>query len=94
MSAALPTTLTLAHARGTVSALREELERLPAGAAWTVDARALQEFDTSALAVLLELRRAAQARSCTLQVASAPEQLGQLAALYGVGALLGLQPSA
>ena len=93
MAPALPATLTLAQASATASGLRAELERTGAsGSAWEVDASALSEFDTSALAVLLELQRAARARGLGLAVASPPAKLRQLAALYGVDGLLGLQP--
>jgi phospholipid transport system transporter-binding protein len=64
MAPALPATLTLAQASTTAARLRAEFERQPAGAAWEVDAGALAEFDTSALAVLLELHRAARQTSC------------------------------
>ena len=90
----LPATLTLAQARATASGLLAELERSPAGTAWVVDAGALAEFDTSALAVLLDLQRAARRRGADLVVAGAPAKLRQLATLYGVDALVGLQPAA
>ena len=92
MAPALPATLTLAQASAAAAGLRIELERVAPGAAWEVDASALSEFDTSALAVLLELQRAARARGAELAVAAPPAKLRQLAALYGVDALLGLQP--
>jgi phospholipid transport system transporter-binding protein len=94
MAPVLPATLTLAHASATAARLRAELERGPAGAAWEVDAGALAEFDTSALAVLLELQRAARARGVALAVSGSPDKLRQLATLYGVDALIGLQPAA
>ena len=93
MAPALPATLTLAQASATAAGLRVELERRAApGSAWELDASALSEFDTSALAVLLELQRAARARGLGLAVAAPPAKLRQLAALYGVDGLLGLQP--
>ena len=94
MTPALPATLTLAQARATVAALRAALERSPGDGAWEVDARALAEFDTSALSVLLELQRAARARGVELAVTGSPAKLRELATLYGVAALLGLQPGA
>jgi phospholipid transport system transporter-binding protein len=94
MAAALPATLTLAQASATAALLRAELERAPSGAPWEVDAGALAEFDTSALAVLLELQRAAQARGAGLVVSHPPAKLSQLATLYGVDELIGIQPAA
>ena len=94
MAPALPATLTLAQASTTAARLRAEFERQPATAAWEVDAGALAEFDTSALAVLLELHRAARARGAELAVARSPDKLRQLATLYGVDALIGIQLAA
>ncbi|MFM7705099.1 MAG: lipid asymmetry maintenance protein MlaB [Rubrivivax sp.] len=94
MTPALPATLTLAQARATAAQLRAALERGHTGAPWEVDAGALAEFDTSALAVLLELQRAARACGAELIVSAPPAKLRQLATLYGVEALLGLQPGA
>ncbi len=53
-----------------------------------VDASALVEFDSSALAVLLGLRRIVAAQNGALQVTGMPVRLCQLASLYGVLELL------
>ena len=45
------------------------------------------------LAVLLEAGRVCESRGATLTIAHAPPKLSQLAALYGVEGLLGLQPA-
>ena len=84
----LPVTLTLPSARQTTQALTQALAALPAGGTFSVDASDLAELDTSALAVLLQARRDAQARGLVWQLQSAPPKLRQLAALYGVEALL------
>ena len=60
----------------------------------SVDASLLVEFDSSALAVLLACRRAAQAAGKLFEVCNAPAKLVQLAVLYGVAQLLGLQQPA
>jgi phospholipid transport system transporter-binding protein len=83
---ALPAVLT--HAQASPC-----LERLAAGISngpkqVVLDAQALQDFDSSALAVLLELRRACLRRGKQLHIQGAPERLMHLAALYGVRALL------
>ena len=69
------------------------LEQLAAGMAIgpqhvLLDAQALQEFDSSALAVLLELRRACLRLGKQLTIEGAPVRLMHLATLYGVRALL------
>jgi phospholipid transport system transporter-binding protein len=56
------------------------------------DASALQSFDSSALAVLLECRREAQIQGKSFSVRGLPERLRNLAALYGVAALLPAAP--
>lgn len=82
----LGSSLTLANA---AAALREALPRVNAGET-TVDCSRLDHVDSAAVAVLLALHRAAQARSQPLSVVGAPSQLVSLAALYGVGELLAL----
>jgi phospholipid transport system transporter-binding protein len=81
---ALPQTLTQAQATACLAGLRAQ-----AGAgAVQVDASALRQFDSSALSVLLALRRDCLARSQGFAVKGMPARLGQLAALYGVDGLL------
>jgi len=55
-----------------------------------MDAAALAQIDTSALAVLLECQREARRQQRTLVVVNAPARLVELAHLYGVQDLLGL----
>ena len=81
----LPPELTLAQAASAWQALPAD------GSARVVDATALREFDTAALALLLQARRLAQAGgSPGFEVQGAPPKLVQLAQLYGVAELLGL----
>jgi phospholipid transport system transporter-binding protein len=49
-----------------------------------LDASALQQFDSSALAVLLACRREAFVQGRSLQVQALPDRLCELARLYGV----------
>ena len=53
-----------------------------------VDASALDRFDSSALAVLLQLRRDAQSAGKSFSVMGLPQRLRDLAGLYGVAELL------
>lgn len=53
-----------------------------------VDATALGRFDSSALAVLLELRRTCLRNGKALVVQGLPKHLSDLAALYGIEGLL------
>jgi phospholipid transport system transporter-binding protein len=90
---ALPARITMSDARATLAQLRGE-PLLQAADAPVIDASALADLDTAAIAVLLDCRRQAQAAGKTLQVVGAPAKLAQLATLYGVADLLALQPGA
>ena len=81
----LPPTLTVEQAAAALRALPAD------GSAGLIDASALREFDSSALALLLEARRQAQAGGRAFEVHGAPPKLTQLARLYGVAELLGLR---
>jgi phospholipid transport system transporter-binding protein len=83
----LPATITLREARDTLRLLAQALQA-DKDATIVIDASPLQQFDTSALAVLLECRRLAMAWGKAFAVRRAPEKLGELAALYGVDVLL------
>ena len=88
----LPERLTHADAPACARMLAQALRpggREPAVA----DAGALQEFDSSALAVLLECRREAMAQGRSFSVARMPPRLRELASVYGVGELLTPMPA-
>ncbi len=57
-----------------------------------VDASALTQFDSSAIAVLLECRRGASALGRGFAVRGLPTRLRELAMLYGVAGLLPAAP--
>ncbi len=85
---ALPERLTLAEASATLDRLLAAVGN--AGAVCRLDATPLAVLDTSAVAVLLECRRHAQALGKSLELHHAPAKLTALAGLYGVAGLLGL----
>jgi phospholipid transport system transporter-binding protein len=72
-----------ACARMLAQALRSET-----GAQVVADASAMQRFDSSALAVLLDCRREAAALGKTLVVSGLSPRLRELAGVYGVSELL------
>ncbi len=86
----LPARLIHADAVGYLSdceaALRAQPQ--PANTVFSLDASALIDFDSSALAVLLGLRRRVLKAGAQLQLTGAPPQLRDLATLYGVSELL------
>ena len=83
----LPSRLTHDVAAPAMLALADTLAG-EAGGQVVADAGRLQEFDSSALAVLLACRRRALAAGKGFAVQGLPERLRQLAGLYGVEALL------
>jgi phospholipid transport system transporter-binding protein len=83
----LPATITMRESSDTMRLLAQSLQG-DNEAEVVVDASPLQQFDTSALAVLLEVRRLAQAWNRPFSVRNPPEKLSALALLYGVGELL------
>ena len=83
----LPATITAQEASSTLRLLTQSMKSEAAGAV-VVDASNLRHFDSSALAVLLECERAAQAWGRDFAVRNAPPKLAALAKLYGVDVLL------
>jgi len=83
----LPDVLTHAQAAGAARMLAQAL-RASGQPHAVVDASALEHFDSSALAVLLDARRDALALGMTFGVSGMPARLRALASLYGVEPLL------
>ena len=83
----LPATLLHAQANACLAQWVAQLGSSTSGPV-VLDASELVEFDSSALAVLLGLRRELVAQGRSLQIAGMSSRLKALAALYGVQALL------
>jgi phospholipid transport system transporter-binding protein len=83
----LPSTITLRESRDALRMLSQALQGEPDSGV-VIDASSLQQFDTSALAVLLECQRLARAWGKGFSVRQAPPKLAALAKLYGVDQLL------
>ena len=84
----LPADLTRSQAAACLLMLVQGLKSMPQEAAVVVDASALAHFDSSALAVLLELRRESLAHGKNLRIRALPERLRDLATVYGIEELL------
>ena len=82
----LPAVVTLAQALGAARGLSMQVASQAEGV--VLDASALKQFDSSALAVMLACRREALAAGKTFSVHGLPATLGQLAGLYGVSELI------
>ena len=86
----LPASLTLRDAQTVLESLRQSLAA-DGGEVWRIDAAPVTQLDTSALAVLLECSRIAAAAKRKLQIVNAPARMSDLAHLYGVDVLLGVE---
>ena len=82
----LPSVLTHAEAAGFAHGLKQAVLAQPAEV--VADAGALEAFDSSALAGLLECRREALAAGKAFSVTGLPARLRQLAGLYGFAELI------
>jgi phospholipid transport system transporter-binding protein len=87
----LPENATLAHAADLAATLPAALASEGTGT-FIVDASKLTDFDSSTLALLLQAHRLAREAGREFAVHGVPAQLAQLAELYGVEALLSLEP--
>ena len=85
----LPEIATLEQAPGLLGQVDAALASA-AGAALQIDASALREFDTSAVALLLEARRRGKRANVEVRFDGVPPKLVELARLYGVEELLPL----
>ena len=83
----LPVELTHGQAKACLAQLVAGLDAETASPV-VVNASALARFDSSALAVLLELRRVCQRAGKALVVQGLPRHLSDLATLYGIEGLL------
>jgi phospholipid transport system transporter-binding protein len=83
----LPASIMMRESRDALRLLAQALQAQPDQDV-VIDASSLSQFDTSALAVLLECQRLAQAWGKGFSVRQAPPKLSALAKLYGVEGLL------
>ncbi len=86
----LPAVVTHAQALAAARGLAQQISAQDS--AVVLDASALTQFDSSALAVMLACRREAIAAGKTFAVRGLPSTLSQLAALYGVSELIPTAP--
>jgi len=60
------------------------MKTLAKGSLMVIDCRDLQSFDSSALSVILSMKRQAQTQSVSIQLDAIPEKLASLATVYGL----------
>ena len=88
-SVALPAVVMQAQAQSVADALVKALmANVGQGGQAVLDASALTQFDSSALAVVLACRRAVLAKGAQLQIMGLPERAQVLAKVYGLSDLL------
>jgi phospholipid transport system transporter-binding protein len=88
-SIALPAVLLQAQAQSVANALVSSLTtQLAKDGEAVLDASALTQFDSSALAVILACRRAVLAKGAQLRITGLPERAQTLAKVYGLSELL------
>ncbi|WP_233246828.1 MULTISPECIES: lipid asymmetry maintenance protein MlaB [Limnohabitans] len=86
---ALPAVLMQAQAQAVADGLVASLTaQLAEGGEAVLDASALTQFDSSALAVILACRRAVLGKGAQLRVTGLPDRAQALAKVYGLSALL------
>ena len=86
----LPAVLTHAAACGFFDTVTKEVPSMSGEV--VIDASALNQFDSSALAILLECRRQALAAGKGFSVKGASGPLLQLADVYGIATLISASP--
>ena len=87
----LPAQILLANATRCSAELKGELlanTRSSEPAQVVLDAQKVEEFDSSALSVLMQFKRDASAQNAEVQIVNLSPQLLELAGLYGVTELL------
>ena len=84
----LPAELTSKQAAADLAELSAGMARQAGESGVVIDASPLERFDSSAIAVLLEVRRACAAAGRPFAVEGLPQRLHELAGLYGVAGLL------
>lgn len=87
----LPVEITHRQAQAVLQQLTQALAAQTTPQACVVDAAALVQFDSSAIAVLLELKRVAHQQQRDWQVLHPTQSLITLTSLYGIQQLLELQ---
>jgi ABC-type transporter Mla MlaB component len=60
------------------------MKTLARGSLMVIDCKDLQSFDSSALSIILSIKRQAQIQSVNVQLDAIPEKLAILATVYGL----------
>jgi len=79
-----PAKIDHANVEGVLANALDMMKTLAKGSLMVIDCRDLQSFDSSALSVILSMKRQAQTQSVKVQLDAVPEKLASLATVYGL----------
>jgi len=78
----LPTSVSHQNVESVLSAVEKILNQLSAGSTLTINCQELKVFDSSALSVILSIKRRAEKATVTVKLTEIPEKLASLAEVY------------
>ncbi len=73
-----------ANVEGVLANGLEMMKTMAQGSLIVIDCQDLQSFDSSALSMILSIKRQAQMQSVNVQLDAVPEKLASLATVYGL----------
>jgi phospholipid transport system transporter-binding protein len=79
-----PAKIDHANAESVLASALDMMKTLTQGSLMVIDCKDLQSFDSSALSVILSMKRQAQMQSMNVQLDAVPEKLASLATVYGL----------
>jgi anti-anti-sigma factor len=79
-----PAKIDHANVEGVLATGLGMMKTLAKGSLMVIDCKDLQFFDSSALSIILSMKRQAQIQSINVQLDAVPEKLASLATVYGL----------
>jgi phospholipid transport system transporter-binding protein len=79
-----PAKIDHANVEGVLANALGLMKTLMPGSLMVIDCEDLQSFDSSALSMILSMKRQAQIQSVNIQLDAVPEKLASLATVYGL----------
>jgi phospholipid transport system transporter-binding protein len=79
-----PANIDHANVEGVLANALDMMKTLAQGSLMVIDCKDLQSFDSSALSMILSMKRQAQIQSVSVQLDAVPEKLASLATVYGL----------
>jgi phospholipid transport system transporter-binding protein len=78
----LPTSISHQNVESVLLAVEKILNQLSSGNSLTINCQELKVFDSSALSVILSIKRRAEKETITVKLTEIPEKLASLAEVY------------